>query len=61
MECIYKQRHKLETSIFEGSKIRNKQIEQISSNIYNTITFKVGKLLCFPFSYFKKVIKLKNG
>jgi ubiquinone/menaquinone biosynthesis C-methylase UbiE len=59
--------HKLKTSIFEGSnikKLETKQIVKINSlSIYNTLTFKVGKLICYPIFYLlnNKVKKwLKN-
>lgn len=54
--------YKLKTSIFEGSKIKNLEIKQIvdaySSRIHNTITFKIGKFICYPFHYMK--IKFKK-
>lgn len=59
--------HKLKTSIFEGSnikKLETKQIVKINSlSIYNTLTFRVGKLICYPIFYLlnNKVKKwLKN-
>lgn len=54
--------YKLKTSIFEGSRIKNLQIMQsVNANslkIHNTITFKIGKFLCYPFFYVK--LKLKK-
>lgn len=54
--------YKLKTSIFEGSKIKNLEIKQIvkanSLKIHNTITFKIGKFICYPFFYIK--LKLKK-
>jgi ubiquinone/menaquinone biosynthesis C-methylase UbiE len=45
----------LKTSIFEGSNIKNLEIKQIieitSLSIYNSLTFKVGKLICYPIFY----------
>lgn len=52
--------YSLKTSIFEGSKIKNlelnKLIEQKCYKIYDTTTFKVGKFLCYPFFKLKSII-----
>lgn len=52
--------YKLKTSIFEGSKIKNLEINQIVEKIYNSLTFKIGYFLCYPFYYIKSKFK-KNG
>jgi ubiquinone/menaquinone biosynthesis C-methylase UbiE len=59
--------HELKTSIFEGSNIKHLEIKQIieinSLSIYNSLTFKIGKLICYPIFYLinNKVKKwLKN-
>lgn len=49
--------YELKTSIFEGSKIKDIEIKQImesySLRMHNTITFKIGKFICYPFHYMK--------
>ncbi|RKT00009.1 class I SAM-dependent methyltransferase [Flavobacterium sp. 123] len=43
----------LKTSIFEGSKIKNLQMEKNIKRIHDTLTFKIGKFICYPFFYLK--------
>jgi hypothetical protein len=47
--------HEIKTSIFEGSNIKDLEIKQIieinSLSIYNSLTFKTGKLICYPIFY----------
>ena len=56
--------YSLKTSIFEGSKIKNlelnKLIEQKCYTIYDSTTFKVGKFLCYPFFKLKTIIYKKG-
>lgn len=55
--------YSLKTSIFEGSKIKNfqlnKLIEQKCYKIYDSTTFKVGKFLCYPLFRLKSIIYKK--
>lgn len=52
---------KLQPSIFNGTKIRSLETQQFLankiSNIHNSITFKLGKFICFPFFYLKSKLK----
>lgn len=56
------ERYQLKTSIFEGSIIKNLEIKHIMNSyllrVHNTITFKIGKFICYPFHYIK--LKLKK-
>lgn len=49
----------LKTSIFDGSKIKDQQIKQIVEKIRDTLTFKIGKFICYPFFSIKRL--MKNG
>lgn len=53
----------LTTSIFEGSNIKKLETKQIikmnSLAIHNTLTFKIGKFICYPFFILKSIISKK--